>query len=542
MWRIVLSYMALVGLVGTASGELILVAPDGSGDYPNLYEAIVAAADGDTIALEDGVFSGPGNRELEPGSKDLVIMSLSDNPKTCLIDGEQAFRAFRLDGSSSSELTIQGIGMINGTATFFGGAIYLTGWSRPVIKNCFFYRNITPSNGGAICVTHASPSIVGCEFRENVSLEQQGGAISFTVSNYSSIIDCEFYENEARYGGGLQLQDCDTFVSGCYFEGNMSENYGAGLKTVSGDPTITDCVFVGNHSDMWFGGMHVNDATVTNCLFLENTAGVVGGALGVFGSESDPLISDCVFIRNSAPWAGGIDSWESHPTIRNCTLVGNSASEEGAGIYSAGEDPGSVIVENTIVAFSPDGEAVMVDPGNSMTLICCDLYGNVDGDWIETVEDQYGINGNISENPLFCDVSNDSLKLHEGSPCAPNTPPNPECDLIGALPTGCAFQAVDDSWFAEAGSELRVASPSRGFVHLQMTNPTNRTAFARIEAFDLSGRRVADVFEGMITPGSHRLDWDGIGSDGSSLRNGVYLLQLSVEGEVTGRGRAIILR
>lgn len=48
----------------------------------------------------------------------------------------------------------------------------------------------------------------------------------------------------------------------------------------------------------------------------------------------------------------------------------------------------------------------------------------------------FGINGNISEDPLFCDPEHQDFTLRENSPCAPFTPPNPECDLIGAWPVG----------------------------------------------------------------------------------------------------------
>jgi hypothetical protein len=45
---------------------------------------------------------------------------------------------------------------------------------------------------------------------------------------------------------------------------------------------------------------------------------------------------------------------------------------------------------------------------------------------------QYGINGNISEDPLFCDPEAGDFTLHGDSPCAPYSAPNPECGLIGA--------------------------------------------------------------------------------------------------------------
>jgi hypothetical protein len=75
-------------------------------------------------------------------------------------------------------------------------------------------------------------------------------------------------------------------------------------------------------------------------------------------------------------------------------------------------------------------------------LTCCDLYGNAGGDWMQDIADQYGIRGNIRADPLFCDPLFGDFTLHEDSPCAPFTPPNEECDLIGAWPVGCGPTAV----------------------------------------------------------------------------------------------------
>lgn len=100
----------------------------------------------------------------------------------------------------------------------------------------------------------------------------------------------------------------------------------------------------------------------------------------------------------------------------------------------------TVLIGNTIVAFSSSGEAISGSSG--IRLSCCDLFGNAGGDWVGTIEDQYGTNGNISKDPLFCDPQHVDFTLQLGSPCAPFSPPNRECDLIGAWPVGCGGTTV----------------------------------------------------------------------------------------------------
>jgi hypothetical protein len=145
--------------------------------------------------------------------------------------------------------------------------------------------------------------------------------------------------------------------------------------------------------------------------------------------------------------------------ITSCTIVGNSAPE-GGGLAIRLSD---ALLTNTIVAFSPVGPAIYCHEGASATLSCCDLYNNAGDDWVGCIADQYGINGNIAEDPMFCDHAGGDYRLWCDSPCAPFTPPNEECDLIGALPVGCGgTPTLEVTW-----GEIRLRSRWRrsGIVH-----------------------------------------------------------------------------
>lgn len=54
--------------------------------------------------------------------------------------------------------------------------------------------------------------------------------------------------------------------------------------------------------------------------------------------------------------------------------------------------------------------------GGTATLICCDLYGNEGGDWVGYVEEQLGLDGSFSADPLFCDPDLGDLTLAGDSP------------------------------------------------------------------------------------------------------------------------------
>jgi hypothetical protein len=73
-------------------------------------------------------------------------------------------------------------------------------------------------------------------------------------------------------------------------------------------------------------------------------------------------------------------------------------------------------------------------------LTCCDIYGNAGGDWVGCIADQAGINGNFSDDPLFCDIAAGDYHLDDSSPCAPA---NNDCGvLIGVLGVGCPARSV----------------------------------------------------------------------------------------------------
>jgi hypothetical protein len=162
-----------------------------------------------------------------------------------------------------------------------------------------------------------------------------------------------------------------------------------------------------------------------------------GGAV-ICWEVSSPTIVGCTFAGNSGRLGGGglFCSDMSSPAISSCTFCGNTTNAQGAGI--AYEDY-TLNIENTIIAFSTNGDAVHGDLPDALTFTCCDIYGNAGGPgdaagWI-------GISGNIAEDPLFCDAENDDFTIRNDSPCAEGN--NPPCGPIGAWPVGCQVGDLD---------------------------------------------------------------------------------------------------
>ena len=96
---------------------------------------------------------------------------------------------------------------------------------------------------------------------------------------------------------------------------------------------------------------------------------------------------------------------------------------------------------------------------------------------------------------------------------------------------------------APAAGTLRwdgiVPQPVRGSGVLRFA--LAREVEARVEIFDLAGRRVRTLEAGVLPAGEHARVWDGRDQHGLALPDGVYLIRLQ-SGAETSVGRAVLLR
>ena len=104
-----------------AFSAMYVIHPDGSGDFPTIQAAIDNASDEDIIALSDGVFTGPGNRNIDPGGKASIIRSRSGQAVACVIDIQGAFsgiseQGFYIHSGDGPETEIRDMTIMHGVA------------------------------------------------------------------------------------------------------------------------------------------------------------------------------------------------------------------------------------------------------------------------------------------------------------------------------------------------------------------------------------------------------------------------------------------
>ncbi len=470
-----------LSLAASAGAATYIIKPDGSGDFPTIQAGIVAASAGDVLELTDGTFTGNGNRDIDYLGKAIAIRSQSANPATCILDCagtlDSPHRGVYFHSGETAASLLEGVTVKNGFTppdtplpTGSGGAgVLCTDNSNPTLTNCVFLQNIAGGTGGGMFCIGSSPTLERCTFSGNRS--QSGGGALFYASSNATLDRCIFAGNSSGgAGGGMACGSSSPTLTECTFSANSSgKSGGATWCTTSSNPTFSGCHFLGNTAgDTWTGGgiscesassprvegctfdgnlagyggglaiQSLSAPVIANCSFRRNRAAQIGG--GIFcGDTSSPQLERCTLSGNSAQSGGGVGCLGSATAlVTNCTLSGNSATR-GSGFRISG----TLTLANTIIAFGLQGEA-MFGAGTSLSLTCCDLFGNAGGDWVGAIAPQLGVDGNLSEDPLFCDRSNENFGLAAGSPCAPDH--NPACGLIGAWPAGCSTPVHPTSW------------------------------------------------------------------------------------------------
>jgi predicted outer membrane repeat protein len=389
-----------------ASARTWYVKPDGTGDAPTIQAAVDSAGSGDTVLVADGTYTwanqGSGGslgliRVRLGTASSICIRGESGDPSEVVLDAQQNGRVMFCD----IDALIEGI-------TFTGGVAL---WSMS--DSC-------DANGGGLCLgglgRGCTVQVARCIFSGD-SAESCGGGLSYDAHDYVTITDCVFEANSSgQMGGGVYVGHGWTNMADCLFLGNKGAHGGGGCCLCNFD---------------------LYGAAVSSCAFLENLSSS-HGAGGLHLERSAPVtLAGCIFGGNIGVHAGGLFCIQSAVTVSSATFCGNTSYSAGGALYSGSS---SVEIGHSIISFSPAGSAVSGD-GSGVSLTCCDLYGNAGGDWVGSIAGQFGINGNLSADPLFCSRANGDYALANNSPCAPENSPS-GCGLIGVLPVNCDCAGV----------------------------------------------------------------------------------------------------
>lgn len=434
MYRVLLGTLAVLLTSCPVLATTYRIDPFGTGDYPDIQSAVMAASGGDTLALEDGTYTGPNNRNIDFGGKSLVVESVSGSPESCTIDCEHSSRAFYFHSYEDAGAQVVGIRVRSGSETTYGGAIFIQGYCTPVIRNCIFEANVADYAGGAIAaLEYAAPLIEDCIFSHNLSKLPESG-----------------------HGGGIH----------CGHESSV---------------TIRGCTFDGNEASLRGGGLHCH-------------------------LHSNVLMENCTFHDNFSP---------------NGACVGARYNAFVLGIHC-------------ILSFGRASYAAHAEVSSTIRLSTTDVFGNEGGDWVQAIEGQDELRGNISADPLYCEPENGNFQLASTSPCAFQR--DIRHGIMGAWPIGCETPIEIHSMLAAAqppASRILAISPnpitSEAAIQFSV-GPQDVGGEVTLCIFDIAGRCLRTLRPAAIREGVQRHVWNRRGSQGQWMPRGIYFLRLTVQG------------
>lgn len=229
------------------------------------------------------------------------------------------------------------------------------------VVNCNFMSNeaiahdLNNSHGGAGCV-RAGITYQNCKFINNSA--DQGGALTYHASGI--IEDCVFINNSAKlYGGALSTgymdMNMDLKVINCNFEQNNAP-YGGAVQLKGKNIEIQNSVFNKNTAAVNGGAINIVAKTVAigGTEFNKNTAHVNGGAIYINGNKT--VIEDSSFMANEAipdvkkldDGLGGAIYINSSSATINKNIFNNNVARNGSAIYYDKSGLNCIISDNAM--------------------------------------------------------------------------------------------------------------------------------------------------------------------------------------------------
>jgi len=551
----ILALTALL-LAGGAPAATWHVSPDGSGDFPTIQAAIDASADGDVIALSDGIFSGAGNRDLDFGGRAITVESSSGHPDACVIDCEGSesdpHRGVLFRSGESSATRLEGITIRNGYVTGdeedgMGAGILCVGAS-PVLHDLRIERNRAHNGGGIACRHGASPEIRRCRFEGNraiVNYDGDGGGLHCFDASNPDVSECVFVDNLCDSQGGAVFcyDHSDASFRNCTFvrNGAVHPSYGRGGAIslyVASSPRVERCIIAFTVAGGAFYCYSSNCAPVISCsdVFANTGGDQICGVDAGGNFSADPLFCDA----DGGDFRIGPDSPCAPASSGACDLVG--ALPVGCGTPAIAVDikPGSPV--NSVnprskgkipvaILTTADFDATSVDPATV-------TFGPAGAAIAHA-------HGHVSDVDSDGDLD---LLLHfktqeTGIACGDTI-----ARLTGATWSGDPIEG-SDSIVTVGCHEPRVGvAPYR--LSAATPNPFGRSTTIRYEldrpttidlrVYDVTGRLIRVVEKASKPAGGHTAVWDGLDDAGRRAARGTYFIRLTA-GETTQTRKVVDL-
>ncbi|MFN8177684.1 MAG: right-handed parallel beta-helix repeat-containing protein [bacterium] len=439
------------GLLGSAAPAATLRVPS---QYATINAALDAAVAGDSVLVAPGVYSQYETRLNPDGAwissvafvKAGVVLCSEGGPSVTTLTmtstaPHSAPRIVYRYPLSGPEFVLVGFTFTGNTLVCLRCVELLAaqvGDGIARIEDCEVHDYGTGNDCEASMIVSVNLTMRRCRFHD---MNANGGAFVHAAGSLL-IEDCEF--TNCRSGAARAVEGGPVTVRRTRFTDDVQTN-GAGGACYTDTRTTAlfeDCWFEGNQS-LYGGG-----------------AGASGGALALWGSQSDETVRNCTFVENytNVQGEGGAIIASGHLiVIEGNTFFGNAqaqaATRAGASITV---ESGTVTLRRNVIAASSGDTAVGLYQGtihSSCNVFWQNVLGNADGFTLDPTD--------IEADPWFCDTAANDFTVNAASPCLPGNG-NPSCtELIGAWGQGCGVVSVEPSTWGRIKNSFRSGSEEK---------------------------------------------------------------------------------
>ena len=342
-------------------------------------------------------------------------------------------------------------------------------------------------------------------------------------------------------------EDAQIFLNDCI----ITQNGGSGLSLQNTSATVIDCEIT-YHNDLYPSGRGINasgsgNITVTggyighnedngiNCyetstITLESVEIAENGYDGVSLTNCTMMIASRVSIHNNESDGIFISSNAVTSLIAHNLTVSNNGNRGIFGYNSVMQITSSIMDRNGYYG-------VYVSSGSAY-LSHNDAYLNEDGNYFNCIPGE----GSIEEDPLYVSLPGMDFNLQEGSPCIDAGSPSDPLDPDGTVTDMGAYYYDQTPVLPRTEPE----TPSQFKIVELYPNPFNPTlniavsaaapATGIIEAWTISGRLAARIWQGRLQPGINKFSWCA-----DSFASGIYYISVR-SGGVTDIKPSVLLK
>ncbi len=311
-------------------------------EYSSIQIGIDSSSVGDTVLVQPGTYV----ENINYNGKNITVASLflttqdTSYISQTVIDGDSVDSVVKFISGEDSTALLSGFSVTNGYADFpyeYGGGIFCTQSSCPVLSNLIVFSNYSEGWGGGISCRNGSNACIKSTKIYNNQADYGGGGLS--CSNASPFISHVVISNNFAefWGGGVNCQDysCPQ-LSNVVISNNYAYLCGGGLRSYSNSSLQLVNVEILNNfcdEDSGGGGINIRNSTLflLNATFFGNTADI-GGAILFSNSVAD--VEDSYFSENISGFYGGCFVCENSTlSIRNTIIEDSDAFSFAGAIY-----------------------------------------------------------------------------------------------------------------------------------------------------------------------------------------------------------------